>query len=152
MVSYFSSHSTKMAMRQKPVRFGYKVWMLASTSTGFPLHMEIYQGKSGLLLPVTDPKQPPGVGSGVVNRLIRSLPCPEAHTYTMDNFFTSADLMEYLQTKGIRATGTARDCRLKKIPFPSEKEIKKTKREPPGPSRSPTSWRSNGWTTSPLRW
>ena len=126
MVPYYGHHSCKMAMRQKPIRFGYKLWVLA-TSSGYPCQFEIYQGKN-----VTPEKveagAPKGLGAGVVLRLLKCLPDATCHRVTFDNFFTSADLVRYLGGKGVRCTGTARDVRLQKPTFPSQKVIDKSNR------------------------
>ena len=44
MVPYFGRHSCKQFIRGKPIRFGYKMWMLAS-NTGLPYCVATYQGK-----------------------------------------------------------------------------------------------------------
>ncbi|KRY07321.1 PiggyBac transposable element-derived protein 3 [Trichinella patagoniensis] len=44
IVPYFRRHATKMFLKGKPIRFGYKVWMLCGND-GYPYHMTIYQGK-----------------------------------------------------------------------------------------------------------
>ncbi|GBL86447.1 hypothetical protein AVEN_164603-1 [Araneus ventricosus] len=40
MVRYFGRHSCKMYMKNKPVKFGYKLWMLTS-SNGYPFHYKV---------------------------------------------------------------------------------------------------------------
>ena len=45
MVPYFGRHSCKQFIRAKPIRFGYKLWVLAS-ATGVPYKIEIYQGRT----------------------------------------------------------------------------------------------------------
>ena len=45
MVPYNGRHSCKQFIREKPIRFGYKLGVLASF-TGLPYHVEIYKGKS----------------------------------------------------------------------------------------------------------
>ena len=42
MVPYFGKHSAKMFIRGKPIRFGYKNWVLAS-SDGYPYKFETYR-------------------------------------------------------------------------------------------------------------
>lgn len=125
MVPYYGHHSCKMAMRLKPIRFGYKLWVLC-TASGYPVMIIIYQGKAG----PTEVREgiPKGLGALAVVQLLECLPDPTAHKVTFDNFFTSADLMTYLSSKGIRASGTARDNRLRSPPFPSVKEAEKAKR------------------------
>ena len=44
MVPYFGRHSCKQFIRGKPIRFDYKIWMLAS-NTGVPYHVAVYQGR-----------------------------------------------------------------------------------------------------------
>ena len=41
MVPYFGRHSCKQFIRGKPIRFGFKLWVTAS-STGLPYHVLIY--------------------------------------------------------------------------------------------------------------
>ena len=41
MVPYYGRHSCKQFTRAKPIRFGYKLWVLAS-ATGVPYKIEIY--------------------------------------------------------------------------------------------------------------
>ena len=45
MVPYFGPFNTKQFIRCKPVRFGYKLWSL-TTSSGYLLHAKPYCGKS----------------------------------------------------------------------------------------------------------
>ena len=45
MVPYYSCHSCKQFIRSKTIRFGYKLWVLAS-ATGVPCKIEIYQGRT----------------------------------------------------------------------------------------------------------
>ena len=44
MVPYFERQSCKQCIRKKPIGFGYKLWVLAS-SAGLPYLVEIYEGK-----------------------------------------------------------------------------------------------------------
>ena len=44
MVPYFGRQSCKQCIRKKTIGFGYKLWVLVS-STGLPYHVEIYEGK-----------------------------------------------------------------------------------------------------------
>ena len=44
MVPYYGHHPSKMFIKGKPIRFGYKIWMLCSSS-GYPYAMQIYAGK-----------------------------------------------------------------------------------------------------------
>jgi hypothetical protein len=91
MVPYFGKHSAKMFMKMKPVRFGFKLWVLAATD-GYPYALQIYTGKT-----IGNVKQP--LGFRVVESLlqpVKDLSEPGKHTVYFDNFFTSYDLMSYL--------------------------------------------------------
>ena len=45
MVEYFGRHSCKQAIRNKPIRFGYKVWC-QNTPSGYLVAFDLYQGKT----------------------------------------------------------------------------------------------------------
>ena len=80
-VSKFGRHSCKMFIRGKPIRFGFKNWVLAADD-GYPFKVVPYQGKeqgavSGLL------------GPRVVNSLLEVVKHPAKHEVYFDNFFTS---------------------------------------------------------------
>ena len=45
MVPYFGHFSAKMYMKNKPVKFGMKIWFLAS-SQRYPFAFQVYTGKS----------------------------------------------------------------------------------------------------------
>ena len=62
MVPYFGKHSSKMYIKGKPIRFGYKIWCLCGND-GFPYHFQIYTGKGE-----ERPTQP--LGSRVVNTMV----------------------------------------------------------------------------------
>ncbi|KAI8121791.1 PiggyBac transposable element-derived protein 3 [Lucilia cuprina] len=52
MVKYYGRHSAKQYIRGKPIRFGYKNWVAASSS-GYCYCFDIYCGKS--TIPVSEP-------------------------------------------------------------------------------------------------
>ncbi|KRX75179.1 PiggyBac transposable element-derived protein 3 [Trichinella sp. T6] len=90
----------------KPIRFGYKVWMLCGND-GYPYHMTIYQGKE-----IHAPKVP------LSTRVIRSMvdiiqetSNTTRHTLYFDNFFNSYDLLVMLSELKMRAIGTIRPYR-----------------------------------------
>ncbi|XP_022827111.1 piggyBac transposable element-derived protein 3-like [Spodoptera litura] len=121
MVKYFGHHPAKQFIRGKPVRFGYKNWVAAS-STGYCYSFDFYCGKSQSQ--TSDP-----LGSRVVKSLLEKLNCtPANHEVFFDNFFTSYDLLLELKSLGYRATGTVRENRTKKCPLTSTKEMKKKER------------------------
>lgn len=121
MVKYFGHHSSKQFIRGKPVRFGYKNWVAAS-SCGYCYAFDIYCGKTSEMS-----NEP--LGSKVVKMLLKKLDTnPANHRVFFDNFFTSCDLLRDLRELGYRATGTIRDNRTKKCPLPTVKEMRKMSR------------------------
>ena len=45
MIAYFGKHSCKMFIKNKPIRFGYKYWCLASAE-GYCFQFELYGGSN----------------------------------------------------------------------------------------------------------
>lgn len=125
MVKYFGRHSCKQFIRGKPIRFGYKVWML-STSLGYVVQFEPYQGASGRQAEYPDL----GKGGSIVLDLIAELQEEEGRAYhlTFDNMFTSLKLVDVLTEKNIACTGTIRSNRLENCPVKDVTEMKKTAR------------------------
>lgn len=122
MVKYFGRHPAKQFIRGKPVRFGYKNWMVTS-SDGYCYAFDLYCGKS----PGANPKEP--LGTRVVKLLLDKLgTSAKDHVVYFDNFFTSFELLRDLRKAGFRATGTVREGRTKKCPLVGVKEMKKKNR------------------------
>lgn len=120
MVLYYGHHSAKMFIRGKPIRFGYKIWMLCSNS-GYPYAMRIYSGSSSEI-------ENSPLGSRVVWELLSTIQNPEKHGVFFDNFFTSHKLLTDLSEKGFKATGTIREFRTGRWPLKSIKEASKWER------------------------
>ena len=119
MVPYRGLHSAKQYMRNKPVKFGYKVWMLCS-ARGYPYNFELYCGK--------DDKRKTPLGTHVVNTMLEPISHVDSHVVFFDNFFTSHKLLSELADKNIRACGTLRDGRSGRCPLESIKSIEKKPR------------------------
>ena len=119
MVPYYGRHSCKQFIRGKPIRFGYKCWVIAS-SCGLPYKVTVYEGKTetckGLL------------GTRTVMDCLKVCKVPASHHIYFDNFFTSYDLIAELKTLGYRATGTVRQNRIRGCPLKSDAEMKKSER------------------------
>ena len=90
MVPYFGKHGTKQFIRGKPIRFGFKLWCLASTD-GYLFHAEPYCGADTKLSDT-------GLGQGadVVLGLIEKCGLSSGSSVTFDNFFTSFPLLDEL--------------------------------------------------------
>ena len=88
---YLGWHSAKMFIREKPIRFGFKIWCLCS-SNGYPYNIKIYQGKEKKL-------QDQPFGSRVINNMLDVITANSSallHELYFDNFFTSYGLMSDL--------------------------------------------------------
>ncbi|XP_003377533.1 piggyBac transposable element-derived protein 3 [Trichinella spiralis] len=109
MVPYHGNRSCKMFIKGKEIRFGFKVWTMASSS-GYPYAMQIYAGKE------RDRYKEP-LGFSVVKEMVSHLSEPNKYHVYFDNFFTSPHLMKELTQKGIKATGTIRDARIRNCPL-----------------------------------
>jgi hypothetical protein len=99
MVKFKGRSSFKQYIKEKPIKRGYKVWVIADASTGYVYNFEIYTGKSV-------ERQGP-LGEHVVCSMTRGLSMKFHHIY-FDNFFTSPLLVERLLEQGIYCTGTLR--------------------------------------------
>lgn len=102
MIKYKGRSTIKQYMPKKPIKRGYKVWMLAD-QTGYCYKFEIYTGKTG------DGVQK-DLGSTVIKTLCLGLE-NKGHCLFFDNYFNSVPLMIYLQEKQIFACGTVNQTR-----------------------------------------
>ncbi|KAH7974074.1 hypothetical protein HPB49_009594 [Dermacentor silvarum] len=93
MVPYFGRHSCKMFIKGKPIRFGYKQWILCSSS-GYPFNIDIYCGKTE-----GESTNVP-LGTRVVLNALKCVDVPTNHVIFMDNFFTSHALLQELKNVG----------------------------------------------------
>lgn len=123
MVPYYGHHSAKMYIRGKPIRFGYKLWVLAA-DRGYPFNVQVYCGK----LPTSVQHESLGLGHTVVTSLLSCVSNPMYHEVYFDNFFTSYSLLSSLTELKIKAAGTVRDNRLRGCPIMDNKLMKKTER------------------------
>lgn len=124
MIPYFGRHGCKQFIRNKPVRFGFKAWVLALVS-GYCVSFTLYQGKGdysteGLSL-----------GESVVmffwKILSSAFPLLNFCLFS-DNFFTSPKLIGLLAKKGYQLTGTVRANRTGNCPLLPVEKMKKGKR------------------------
>jgi hypothetical protein len=119
MIPYYGRHGAKQHMHGKPIRFGFKVWLLA-TSSGYLIQGEPYQGAStGCTISHL------GLGGLVVVDLVSELPRHQKYFLYFDNLFTSLPLPDHLTCDGFGATGTIRVNRTKKAPLQNLKQLQK---------------------------
>lgn len=119
MVPYFGRHSSKMFIKGKPVRFGFKLWCLCS-SDGYLFQFIPYGGAE-----TNSDRQNMPLGTSVVLKLLSVVPKPEMHKIYFDNFFSSYGLFKILKEKGFFASGTVRENRLAGCLLDDSKNMKK---------------------------
>lgn len=105
MVPYFGRHSCKMFIRGKPIRFGYKLWCLCS-STGYLFAFSPYSGAEAGY------DKNLGLRAQTVIRFAEKVENPCRHRLYFDNFFSSYHLMCLLSERNFCATGTVRSNRI----------------------------------------
>lgn len=112
MVEYFGNHSCKQSIRDKPIRFGYKVFC-HNTPSGYLVAFDPYQGKTYQ----GDDEMEKLFGksaSSLLNILDKYPISKSEHPYHFycDNYFTSIPLCKELKSRGYNCTGTIRANRL----------------------------------------
>ena len=114
MVEYSGRHGRKQAIRNKPVRFGYKVWC-QNTPRGYLCAFDVYQGKTYQ-------------GDEDLENLLGNCPSTVFHLlsyysvekkylpyhFFFDNLFTTTPLLTELRKNGYDAIDTLRSNRLEK--------------------------------------
>ncbi|KAL3225327.1 hypothetical protein MRX96_025862 [Rhipicephalus microplus] len=102
MIKFKGRSSLKQYMPKKPVKRGYKVWMLCA-SRGYNLKFDIYTGKS-------ENGVQKELGAQVVRKLCHDL-VGQQHRVFFDNYFTSYNLLKDLLHDRIYACGTVNSSR-----------------------------------------
>jgi hypothetical protein len=95
MVGFKGRSEMKQYMRQKPTKWGYKIWCLASSN--YLLAFNVFEGKS-----TSSPSASP-------TDVVLSLVSPYTrnnHIIYLDRYFTSPQLLEDLKLREFRACGT----------------------------------------------
>ena len=105
MIPFKGRLSIKQYMKDKPTKWGIKVFVLVDARNGYTTRLQIYTGKNSNLA-----NSDTGLCSRVVLELLNGLEvkCPKVY---MDNYYTSPELYLTLYKKGINACGTARSHR-----------------------------------------
>lgn len=116
MIKFKGRSSLKQYMPKKPVKRGYKVWVLAD-ETGYCWNFEIYTGKTGN-----------EVEKNLGARVVKTLAAPVAnknHKLFFDNFFASVGLMQDLLQEKLFACGTVNMTRKYLPKFKLDKLLKR---------------------------
>ena len=92
-------------IKDKPTKWGIKLWVLADSSNGYTVDFNVYIGKAA-----GQNVSANGLGYDVVMKLIS--PCTrQGYHLFVDNFYTSVTLFKDLYTQGVLATGTIMETR-----------------------------------------
>jgi len=119
MVKFHGKTILLQFMKEKPARFGIKMWGICNAE-GYLFNCDIYCGKgSNIYSSDKEVKLSKcALGSRVVMQMIQKLlifvvprKITQYHLY-FDNFFCNPDLLIHLRTVGLRATGTVRRNRV----------------------------------------
>ena len=83
-------------IKSKPVKWGFKLWCLCDSETGYTYCFTVYRGKQG------EVQLSNGLAYDVVVDLVKGL---ENQGYRLfpDNFYSSSILFEYLKANGFEA-------------------------------------------------
>ena len=103
MVPHKGRLSYKQYIKNKPVRWGIKLWVLCEAKTGFVYKFQVYLGKEGGVAEQH-------LARRVVKHLMEPLEGKYHHVY-MDNFYSDPHLFLELETKKILSCGTIRSNR-----------------------------------------
>ena len=98
MVKNKGRYSFRQYIRDKPTKWGMKLWVLADSKSGYTYNFDVYLGKENNLSSF-------GLAYTVVMNLVTSLVNQGYHLF-FDNFYTGIQLMKDLVARGIRACGT----------------------------------------------
>jgi hypothetical protein len=130
MIKYFGKSGLKQAIRNKPIRFGFKAWCLCTVS-GYVVVFDLYQGK-GVGLNTVENVGAVGAAGATLLDLVELLPEEKRklpYHFFGDNFFSSMKLIDELTASSYFYTGTIRKDRLKGNPtLTALEQFKKTKR------------------------
>ena len=105
MVATKARNGMKQYMKDKPTKWGYKLFVLADSQSGYTCDFTIYEGKA---------PSPSGNGltfDAVVNLLKMPYLGTGFHVY-VDNFYTSTKLFSHLHQVRFGACGTIRENRV----------------------------------------
>ena len=118
MIPFKGRSSLKQYMKNKPHKWGYKVFTRAGIS-GIVYDFEVYTGKNMNLEGAL------GLSGNIVLRMVENLQ-PNCHFKVyFDNFFASPDLVDELSKKQIWSVGTIRSNRMSGCTLAEDNVLKK---------------------------
>ena len=105
MIPFKGRLGMKQYMKDKPVKFGIKLWVAADAISAYCVNFEVYVGKNDAVINRTF-----GLSSKVVIELTKFLE-KKGHVIYTDNFYTSPQLADYLYSRDTYLCGTIRNNR-----------------------------------------
>ena len=121
MIPFKGRLSFKQYMKDKPTKWGIKVFVLADAETGYTKRIQIYTGKNQNITTAMDG----GLTTSVVLGLMDGLEEDHIKLF-VDNYYTSPTLFMELYNRKVNACGTARANRTH---YPKRLQIVKGKRK-----------------------
>ena len=92
-------------IKNKPTKWGIKLWLLADSTNGYTVDFDVYVGRKAGNAPSEN-----GLGYETVMNLLDDYTKQGYHVY-FDNFYTSVKLVKDLFSLGVPSTGTASENR-----------------------------------------
>ena len=108
MVRSKARFSFRQYIRNKPTKWGFKLWCLCDSHNGYTSSFSVYRGKNG------EVRSSNGLGYDVVVSLMQDY-LSQGYSLYIDNFYTSPTLVSDLYDLGIHVTGTL-DCTRTGVP------------------------------------
>lgn len=113
----------KVYMPIKPHKWGFKIFILSGSTSGFCYCFEIFTGQENDASKRLLTEKDLGSSANVVVRLLRMVPNDLNYRVCFDNYFSSLPLIVELSKRGIRSVGTVRKNRLQNDKLPNETSI-----------------------------
>ncbi|XP_064179982.1 activating transcription factor 7-interacting protein 1 isoform X1 [Anguilla rostrata] len=111
MVATRANTGMTQYMKEKPIKWGFKLFVLCDSSNGYTVDFAVYTGKSSF-------QTGQGLSYNTVMSLVKRAFLGSGYHVYMDNFYTSPKLFRDLYRQNFGACGTYRDNR-KEYPQPA---------------------------------